>query len=76
MILGNHCSPLTEWIHTYVMHSRALLSPFDVVWIMRFYPVHAHAVLIDSISTILQSIVTGTVSMQPLQDHEVSTVHC
>ncbi len=58
------------------MHSGALLSPFYVVWIMRFYPVHAHAVLIDSIPTMLQSIVTGTVSVQPWQDHEVSAVRC
>ena len=43
---------------------------------MRFYPVHAHAVLIDSIPTMLQSIVTGTVSVQPWQDHEVSAVRC
>jgi len=58
------------------MHSPAELSPSVLVWIMRFQPVHAHAVRIDSISPILRLLVTGTVSVQPLQDHEVSAVRC
>jgi hypothetical protein len=43
---------------------------------MRFHHVRAHAVLRDNNSITLQSIVTGTESMQPLQEHEVATVRC
>lgn len=58
------------------MHSPAELSPFVHVWSMCLYYVCAHAVLLDRIATILQSTVTGTVSMQPLQDTEMCIVYC
>lgn len=57
-----------------IVPSPAQLSTFSLVSIMSFCYFHAHAVLIDSISIMLQSVVTGIVSMQPLQEHEVSTV--
>jgi len=76
MILGNYCSPLTYWKHNGVMHSPAQMSTVGLVCIMCFCPVHAHAVLIDSILVTLRSLEAGTGSMQPWQDHEVSAVRC